>query len=327
MSMVSFPFASTSAENPDRAMGASDWRNFFATLYNTGVFLEPSTSLQVGVSQQASEVEMYVTVSPGTCLIEGAIGVESTTREMMVQSANASYDRIDRVVARLNLNSSVRSIDLYVLQGTAATVPTAPELTRTANIFEICLGELFIARGSTTISAARITDTRLNNDVCGMVTAIPTTIDTTTIFTSYEAYLAEIESILSAAIDETLAGQIMTMINEINTPTQEMLDNLADTMLKADLTSCTGYVAYVLDSDSDLVVLMHITTSAAISSATTIATLPSGYRPATAQTITITDGTIVIGTDGTVVLTPTSSIASDTEISTYIDMGGGTDSW
>lgn len=215
--MNSFPFTSiltTVGETvqADRPMSAEDWRHLFNVFYKNGVFANPSTNLQVTTSASPG---LYVTVNPGICFIEGAIGIEESPREMQLQAANASYDRIDTIVARLDLSTEVRSVDLYVLTGTAATTPVQPELTTTGNIYELGLANIYIPATVTSIYLSRITDTRLDTTRCGIVTCNPEVIDTTTVFENYQDYLEHIETILANAIDGTTAGHLQTQIDTL----------------------------------------------------------------------------------------------------------------
>ena len=123
----------------DRAVDSATIASMNKLFFTNGVFADPSTGLQVTTS-----TGMNVTVKAGCGHIEGYRAIESNDRTLAVQASNATLDRIDRVVLRLNLNTAYRSIDLYVLQGTAAASPVAPTLTRTSSIYEIALADLFL---------------------------------------------------------------------------------------------------------------------------------------------------------------------------------------
>ena len=92
-------------------------------------------------------------------------------------AADAVRSRIDRLVLRYD--AAARKTSLQVLTGTPDSAsPTAPEITRTALVYDLCLAEIRRPAGSTEITAADITDTRADEDVCGLmrdsVTGIPT---------------------------------------------------------------------------------------------------------------------------------------------------------
>ena len=106
-------------------------------------------------------------------------GYSITKREsdtLTLPLADPSLPRIDRVVMRYD--AGARAASLQVLQGTASRTPTAPAISRTELIYDLCLAEITRPAGSTSITTGQITDTRLDEKLCGIVrdgvTGIPT---------------------------------------------------------------------------------------------------------------------------------------------------------
>lgn len=106
-------------------------------------------------------------------------GYSITKREadtLTMPLADPSLPRIDRIVMRYD--AGARAASLQVLQGTASSTPTAPAISRTELIYDLCLAEITRPAGSTSISTGQITDTRLDEKLCGIVrdgvTGIPT---------------------------------------------------------------------------------------------------------------------------------------------------------
>lgn len=106
-------------------------------------------------------------------------GYSITKREadtLTMPLADPSLPRIDRIVLRYD--AGARAASLQVLQGTASSTPTAPAISRTELIYDLCLAEITRPAGSTSISTGQITDTRLDEALCGIVrdgvTGIPT---------------------------------------------------------------------------------------------------------------------------------------------------------
>lgn len=106
-------------------------------------------------------------------------GYSITKREadtLTMPLADPSLPRIDRIVIRYD--AGARAASLHVLQGTASSTPTAPAISRTELIYDLCLAEITRPAGSTSISTGQITDTRLDEALCGIVrdgvTGIPT---------------------------------------------------------------------------------------------------------------------------------------------------------
>lgn len=106
-------------------------------------------------------------------------GYSITKREsdtLTMPLADPSLPRIDRIVMRYD--AGARAASLHVLQGTASSTPTAPAISRTELIYDLCLAEITRPAGSTSITTGQITDTRLDEALCGIVrdgvTGIPT---------------------------------------------------------------------------------------------------------------------------------------------------------
>ena len=130
-----------------------------------------------------------VTAAGGLTVIVGAgrgwvhpsrfTGYSITKREadtLTMPLADPSIPRIDRIVMRYD--AGARAASLQVLQGTASSTPTAPAISRTELIYDLCLAEITRPAGSTSITTGQITDTRLDEALCGIVrdgvTGIPT---------------------------------------------------------------------------------------------------------------------------------------------------------
>lgn len=257
--MKSFPFDSDvtydSDGNPeyDRGVDSTILSEFLHLMYKDGVFPNPSTGLQV----TSSDNEMSVVVNPGNVMIQGRMGIEETYRTIVFEEAGTTYDRIDSVVARLNTNHDYRSIDLYVVKGTEASSPVAPDLARTGGIYELRLANVFIAKNTTKVSSERITDTRLNDEDCGIVTANPDTVDTTKIFNQYQASLDAYMQYVQECIDGTTAGNLQSQIDTLDVRTTDVENGLeelnSNLNSKANISTVTALQTSVNTINSKLV--------------------------------------------------------------------------
>ena len=124
---------------------------------------------------------LSVTVSAGVGWVHPARfkGYSVIMREaetLTLALADGQRTRIDRIVLRYD--AAAHKSSLRVLQGTPDTQPTAPDISRTALLYDLCLAQITRPAGSTTIVAGHITDTRLDPALCGVmrdgVTGIPT---------------------------------------------------------------------------------------------------------------------------------------------------------
>ena len=226
--MISWPFDSLVSDDGegnltyDRAFNSANLRKIFHMLYTNGVALtEDSAALQVVPGSG-----MSVSVNAGMAIIEGAMGFQEEAAVISLEAANATYARIDTIVARLNTNLSGRSISLEVLTGTAAAAPAAPAITRAGNIYDLRLADINIHAGATAITASMITDTRLDAG-CGVATARPEVLDTTAIFSQYQASLDEYMSFVRDCMDETIAGNLQNFVTQ---SLASKVDKTGDTM-------------------------------------------------------------------------------------------------
>lgn len=125
---------------------------------------------------------LTVTVSAGQAWVRpvrfrGRSIIMEQPETVTLTAADAVRSRIDRLVLRYD--AAARKTRLQVLEGTPDSAsPTAPEITRTALVYDLCLAEIRRPAGSTVVTAADITDTRADEAVCGVmrdsVTGIPT---------------------------------------------------------------------------------------------------------------------------------------------------------
>lgn len=126
--------------------------------------------------------DLTVTVSAGQAWVRparfrGRSIIMEQPETVALTAADTVRSRIDRLVLRYD--AAARKTSLTVLTGTPDSAsPTAPEITRTALVYDLCLADIRRPAGSTEVTAADITDTRADKDVCGVmrdgVTGIPT---------------------------------------------------------------------------------------------------------------------------------------------------------
>lgn len=124
---------------------------------------------------------LKVTVGAGRSWVHPSrfTGYSITKREsdtLTMPLADPSLPRIDRIVMRYD--AGARAASLQVLQGTASSTPTAPAISRTELIYDLCLAEITRPAAAASITTGQITDTRLDEKLCGIVrdgvTGIPT---------------------------------------------------------------------------------------------------------------------------------------------------------
>ena len=122
-----------------------------------------------------------ITVAPGLAWInyDDFKGVSACSREavnLTVPDADSTLPRIDRVV--LQFDTAVNLTAVKLKPGTPAAAPEPPAILQNHNQYELGLCTVSVPAGSSVVTAADITDTRADEDVCGVmrdgVKGIPT---------------------------------------------------------------------------------------------------------------------------------------------------------
>ena len=154
---------------------AEDAAAYFSTR-TSGVF---STEEDFAVTV-AEDGGTAVTVGAGRAWMHVSrfTGQSVTLREartVELPFADSNLPRIDAVV--LHYDATARTTTLKVLQGTPSSEPSAPAISRTELVYDLCLCQISRPAGQTALTAANLTDTRTDEALCGLmrdgVTGIP----------------------------------------------------------------------------------------------------------------------------------------------------------
>ena len=145
--------------NGSNNYGQEELARYFSNIYENGI--------NVTTSDMGMKVTRYsstqLRVATGFSIVNGYYLYQDTTKTIQV-TKNSNYDRIDRVVIRLDVSNMNVSIELK--QGTASSKPTAPSLTRTSSIYELSLAQIHVD-SSNGITA--VTDERYDSNLCGAI--------------------------------------------------------------------------------------------------------------------------------------------------------------
>ncbi len=120
--------------------------------------------------------------------------------QLSVDMADAVLPRIDRVIVSWQTTNYVALPEVKILKGTAASTPVAPALTNDNILRQISLAAIRIPAGATVITSDMITDERLDDSVCGLVTC-DIGIDTTVMQNQFEALLQNTRNQTEAVLD------------------------------------------------------------------------------------------------------------------------------
>ena len=237
--LESFPFTShddgyDAAGYPvyDRAVDSRVLRETFAKFFTNGVFPSPGTALQIGKASTG----LAVTVQPGICIINGAMGgvngddPVTLTLDTAAPQGNVCY----AVMLRFDNTDSFadsRSILLNVVRGDAGENPTPPAPdTSTPEVRELRLGYVTVPSGATDLSGATVTNEK-GLAVCPYAAPFEE-IDLSQVVADAQAeasqalaalndYIEANMSFIESAIDGTTAGNLQNQITAL----QQQLDD------------------------------------------------------------------------------------------------------
>ena len=149
----------------DRVYDATDFASYFGKLVGNGIFYSSTSALKV-----TAGTGMSVDVAAGSAWINGYSYENTDTLTLEINTADGVNPRIDRVV--IQWSAVNREIKLAVLTGTADETPAAAPLTRNNDIYELGIADITVERGAIGISAANVSDTRLDTSLCGTVNSL-----------------------------------------------------------------------------------------------------------------------------------------------------------
>lgn len=169
------------SKSNDRQYYADDINMPYKRLVSNGVIPVPSSAFQV-----LAAGGMAVKIAPGNGLFGDRWAENTTDLTLEVEPAHATLNRIDLIVIRSDNTETVRNTGAFIIKGTPATSPVAPEIARTEYIQEYALAEVMVKAGATAITQANITDTRADTTRCGWCTSLIEQVDTATLFLQWQ---------------------------------------------------------------------------------------------------------------------------------------------
>ena len=200
----------------DRTYSSADVAAYFASFIGNGVYANPANQLKVSPANG----KMAVNVAVGKAWINGYFyELSDSAKELAIATGDANHPRIDKVVCSLNLSN--RLIELKVIQGAASANPQPPAHSREDEVFDLVLAEVAVAAGAVELSAEDITDKRPDNTVCGFVTGVVEQIDTTGLFSQYDAEFNTWFEGIQGILDEDTAGNLANQITAIQEQMEE----------------------------------------------------------------------------------------------------------
>ena len=249
----------------DRKYSAEDWAAYFASFVSNGTFASPSNSLQV-----VAATGMGITIKAGSGFLNGYYYRNTSDLNKTLAVADGVYSRIDRIVMRWSLIN--RTITVEVLQGSVATAPTAPALTRNAEVYELALADILVGAGVTSVLQSNITDRRGDSNLCGIVTSAVQQLDLTSFMAQFNAWMDDNEadfnewfSDIQDQLSGDVAGNLQVQIDELKETKAGMYSPVIYTAVGLTLTAAHSGKTIVTNDWSDTVdVVLTITQSESV---------------------------------------------------------------
>lgn len=152
----------------DRIYTAEDVRKPYDTVFTDGIM--PDRDGLAGTTLQVTAAGgLNISVAVGFAKLGGAWFENTSAYTIRLDSAG-STDRYDAVIIRNDDSEDVREPSIYIKS--SATVPTADILTRNDNIYEICVAYVKVPALAIEVTAANITDTRLDGSMCDVMSGV-----------------------------------------------------------------------------------------------------------------------------------------------------------
>lgn len=188
----------------DRTYNADQMSEYFDGLVSNGVYESVGGGLQVLASEG-----MTVAVQTGRGVINCKWLKNDSVLPLDITAAHALLNRITSVVLRLDIVNRLMEIDTK--DGTNASSPEPPALQNDSEAVELCLANIYVAAGATSISQSDITDMRPSSS-CGWVTGLIEQVDTSTLFLQYQAAYENYYATMTAEFEEWFD----TLSNKLN---------------------------------------------------------------------------------------------------------------
>lgn len=189
----------------DREYVESDFADYFGSVLSTGLL---HTDNSPGMSASVEVGTLNTIVAPGKAIMKGHLYENTTPLTLTHSIPEASLDRIDRVVLRLDLRNQSRYVKLFIKEGVPSATPVAPTLQRDNFIHEISLAQIRVRKNTVQLLPTDLVDERLNQQLCGLVYSL-ISIPTDQLQNYINAKRAELDSEMNTALDAYLQSLVV----------------------------------------------------------------------------------------------------------------------
>lgn len=181
----------------DRVYTSEQFADYFSQFIGNGVFGGVLSELQV--RQHSNEdTAMDIRITPGRAYINGYWYYLEQEIFLDIDVNAGQTSRIDCVCLQYNYND--RTINAVYHNGTSQPI-------RNESMYELMLCTIKVKKDVVSISDGDITDTRLDDSVCGIVTGVIEQIDASTIVVQISSFIENFENESMASYNQWVAQQ------------------------------------------------------------------------------------------------------------------------
>lgn len=217
----------------DRDYTAQSYADMFALFIGNGVFGSPTNQLKV-----IPGTGLSVVVTPGWAFINGTWYHNDSEKTITIPANSGSSSRIDSIKVRFN--ASNREITTLGFTGDIS-------VTRGTTYYDLKLAEVIVPVAAVEISASNITDTRMNESVCGLVKGLMEIETTEDLFAQYESQFNDWFDTVKDQVTGDLAIRLQmefTQLNEYTTQALETANQLVEEYTTRDFVIAEQQFAF-----------------------------------------------------------------------------------
>lgn len=195
--------------NGDRRYNADQFSAIFDGIIRDGVFATVGHAF--GVSSAAGN---KVTVNTGRAWFDRIWIHNDSVLVLEMTEPSAVYDRYDAVVIEVNKEETVRTADIKVVTGTAATNPAKPTLKTYDTVKQYPIAYIRRKAGATAVSASDI-EYVVGSSACPLVTGILEVINNEVVLAQwrgeFDEWFSNLRSLLNSNDEAAILGQILNL--------------------------------------------------------------------------------------------------------------------
>lgn len=204
----------------DRKYLSKEFAKYFSLFIKSGVFGSPTNQLKV-----IPGTGMSVIVTEGWAFINGYWYHNDSNKEIPLVTNSSANNRIDSI--RIRWTEVNRNALALAFTGDTTVI-------KSETVYDLQLATVNVPPLSTTISASNITDTRTDENVCGLVTQLLNVQTTADLFEQYNSIFNEWFDSVKGQLTGDLAVRLQLEFNELNDNVQDYKDESQDILNEAE---------------------------------------------------------------------------------------------